>query len=173
MGGDNKITGLYATGLTVRDIRVHLKDVYGLQVSPDLISRGPMRCWMRFGSGNPGRWTGCLPSSFLTLYRSRSATPLSGHCFAMPCRVVDSHIIKNKAVYVARRKPKNPRWPSDYGKPRRSPEGQLSAATGGAPTSFRDLKPLPLQATERASQATKSQAQETSRSAKALAPAKQ
>ena len=31
--------GLYAAGLTVRDIRAHLEDVYGLQVSPDLISR--------------------------------------------------------------------------------------------------------------------------------------
>ncbi len=31
--------GLYAAGLTVRDIRAHLEDVYGLKVSPDLISR--------------------------------------------------------------------------------------------------------------------------------------
>ena len=36
---DDKIIGLYAAGLTVRDIRAHLEDVYGLQVSPDLISR--------------------------------------------------------------------------------------------------------------------------------------
>ena len=39
-GVDDKIIGLYAAGLTVRDIRAHLEDVYGLQVSPDLISRG-------------------------------------------------------------------------------------------------------------------------------------
>ncbi len=38
-GIDDKIVGLYAAGLTVRDIRAHLQDVYGLQVSPDLISR--------------------------------------------------------------------------------------------------------------------------------------
>ena len=38
-GIDDKIVGLYAAGLTVRDIRAHLEDVYGLQVSPDLISR--------------------------------------------------------------------------------------------------------------------------------------
>ena len=38
-GMDGKIIGLYAAGLTVRDIRAHLEDVYGLQVSPDLISR--------------------------------------------------------------------------------------------------------------------------------------
>ena len=38
-GIDDKIVGLYAAGLTVRDSRAHLEDVYGLQVSPDLISR--------------------------------------------------------------------------------------------------------------------------------------
>ena len=36
---DDKIIGLYAAGLTVRDIRSHLEDVYGLKVSPDLIRR--------------------------------------------------------------------------------------------------------------------------------------
>lgn len=31
--------GLSAAGLTARDIRAHLLDLYGLKVSPDLISR--------------------------------------------------------------------------------------------------------------------------------------
>lgn len=50
-GIDDKIFGLYPAGLTVRDIRVHLEDVYGLHVSPDLISRvtdavlGEVRDW--------------------------------------------------------------------------------------------------------------------------------
>src|SRR5690606_24500790 len=35
-GMDDKIIGLYAAGLTVRDIRSHLEDLYGLKVSPDL-----------------------------------------------------------------------------------------------------------------------------------------
>lgn len=35
-GMDDKIIGLYAAGLTVRDIQAHLLDLYGLQVSPDL-----------------------------------------------------------------------------------------------------------------------------------------
>jgi Transposase, Mutator family len=39
-GIDDKIIGLYAHGLTVRDIQAHLEDLYGLKVSPDLISRG-------------------------------------------------------------------------------------------------------------------------------------
>ena len=48
-GIDDKIIGLYAHGLTVRDIQAHLEDLYGLKVSPDLISRvtdavSPMPC---------------------------------------------------------------------------------------------------------------------------------
>jgi transposase-like protein len=38
-GMDDNIIGLYAAGLTVRAIRAHLEDVYGLEMSPDLISR--------------------------------------------------------------------------------------------------------------------------------------
>ena len=38
-GMDDRIIGLYAAGLSTRDIRTHLEDVYGLRVSADLISR--------------------------------------------------------------------------------------------------------------------------------------
>ena len=38
-GMDDKIIGLYAAGLSTRDIRAHLEEVYGLRVSADLISR--------------------------------------------------------------------------------------------------------------------------------------
>src|SRR5210317_2365045 len=38
-GIDDKIIGLYAAGLSTRDIRAHLEEVYGLKVSADLISR--------------------------------------------------------------------------------------------------------------------------------------
>lgn len=38
-GMDDKIIGLYAAGLSTRDIRAHLEDVYGLKVSADLVSR--------------------------------------------------------------------------------------------------------------------------------------
>lgn len=38
-GMEHRIVGLCAAGLTDRDIRAHLEDVYGLQVSPDLIIR--------------------------------------------------------------------------------------------------------------------------------------
>ena len=38
-GMDDKIIGLYAAGLTVRDIHAPLEGVYGLKVSADLIVR--------------------------------------------------------------------------------------------------------------------------------------
>src|SRR5690606_26013871 len=38
-GMDDKIVGLYAAGLTVRDIQAQLRDVYSLTVWPDLILR--------------------------------------------------------------------------------------------------------------------------------------
>jgi putative transposase len=38
-GLDDKIIALYARGMSVRDIRGHLEELYGLEVSPDLISR--------------------------------------------------------------------------------------------------------------------------------------
>jgi putative transposase len=37
-GFDDKIISLYARGLTTRDIQGHLKDIYGVEVSPSLIS---------------------------------------------------------------------------------------------------------------------------------------
>ena len=36
---DGRIVSLYARGMTVREIQGHLKELYGVEVSPDLISR--------------------------------------------------------------------------------------------------------------------------------------
>ena len=38
-GFDDKILALYARGMSVRDIRAHLEELYGVEVSADLISR--------------------------------------------------------------------------------------------------------------------------------------
>src|SRR3974377_1321036 len=38
-GFDDKILSLYARGMTVREIQGHLNELYGVDVSPDLISR--------------------------------------------------------------------------------------------------------------------------------------
>src|SRR5215211_2843909 len=38
-GFDDRILSLYARGMTVREIQGHLSELYGAEVSPDLISR--------------------------------------------------------------------------------------------------------------------------------------
>ncbi len=38
-GFDDKILSMYARGMSVRDIRAHLEEIYGVEVSPELISR--------------------------------------------------------------------------------------------------------------------------------------
>ena len=38
-GFNDRITALYARGMTTRDIRAHLREMYDVDVSPDLISR--------------------------------------------------------------------------------------------------------------------------------------
>ena len=38
-GFNERIVALYARGMTTRDIRAHLREMYGVEVSPDLISR--------------------------------------------------------------------------------------------------------------------------------------
>ncbi len=38
---NNQIISLYASGMTTRDIKAHLEKIYGIEVSPELISRIP------------------------------------------------------------------------------------------------------------------------------------
>ena len=44
-GFNERIIALYARGMTVRDIRAHLEEIYGVDVSPDLISRVTDAVW--------------------------------------------------------------------------------------------------------------------------------
>jgi len=87
-GMDDKIIGLYAAGLTVRDIRAHLEDVYGLKVSPDLISR--------------------VTDAVLDEVREWQSRALDRmypivifDALRVKIRDADSRMVKNKAVYVA------------------------------------------------------------------------
>src|SRR6056297_1371540 len=87
-GIDDKIVGLYAAGLTVRDICAHLEDVYGLQVSPDLISR--------------------VTDAVLDEVREWQSRALDRmypivifDALRVKIRDADSRMVKNKAVYVA------------------------------------------------------------------------
>jgi putative transposase len=87
-GIDDKIISLYAAGLTVRDIRSHLEDIYGLQVSPDLISR--------------------VTDAVLDDVREWQSRALERvypivifDALRVKIRDADSRMVKNKAVYVA------------------------------------------------------------------------
>ena len=52
-GFDDRILSLYARGMTAREIRGHLQQLYGVEVSPDLISPVPSRCWSCILSVSP------------------------------------------------------------------------------------------------------------------------
>jgi len=85
-GFDDRIISLYGRGLTVREIQGHLKELYGVEVSPDLISRvtdavlDEVREW-----------------------QNRPLDPLYPIIFfdALRVKIRDEGLVRNKAVYVA------------------------------------------------------------------------
>ena len=85
-GFDDKIISLYARGMTVREIQGHLRELYGIEVSPDLISRvtdavlDEVREW-----------------------QNRPLDPVYPVVFfdALRVKIRDEGLVKNKAVYVA------------------------------------------------------------------------
>src|SRR5499427_6036686 len=85
-GFDDKILSLYARGMTVREIQGHLAELYGTEVSPDLISRvtdavlDEVREW-----------------------QNRPLDPVYPVVFfdALRVKIRDEGLVKNKAVYVA------------------------------------------------------------------------
>jgi len=85
-GFDERIVSLYARGLTVREIQGHLQELYGVEVSPDLISRvtdavhEEVRAW-----------------------QNRPLDPLYPVVFfdALRVKIRDEGLVRNKAVYVA------------------------------------------------------------------------
>jgi transposase-like protein len=85
---DDKIIGLYAAGLSTRDIRAHLEEIYGLRVSADLISRvtdavlGEVNDWQNRALER------MYPIVFLDALRVK-------------IRDAESRQVKNKTVYVA------------------------------------------------------------------------
>jgi putative transposase len=85
-GFDDRILSLYARGMTVREIQGHLTELYGIDVSPDLISR--------------------VTDSVLDEVRewqSRPLDPVYPIVFfdALRVKIRDEGLVKNKAVYVA------------------------------------------------------------------------
>jgi putative transposase len=85
-GFDARIISLYARGLSVREIQAHLKEMYGTEVSPDLISR--------------------VTDAVLDEVKEWQNRPLEAlypivFFDALRVKVRDEGIVKSKAVYVA------------------------------------------------------------------------
>jgi transposase-like protein len=57
-GVDKLVMGLYARGMTVRDLQAQLKETFDLDVSQISSPKSPTGSWRRSGSGCPGPWTG-------------------------------------------------------------------------------------------------------------------
>jgi putative transposase len=85
-GFDDKILSMYARGMTTRDIQSHLEEIYGVEVSPTLISHvteavlEEVRAW-----------------------QSRPLDPLYPIVYldALMVKMRDNGVVQNRAVYVA------------------------------------------------------------------------
>jgi putative transposase len=85
-GFDERIVSMYARGMTVREIQGHLQELYGVEVSPDLVSRvtdaviEEVREW-----------------------QNRPLDPVYPVIFfdALRVKIRDEGIVRNKAVYLA------------------------------------------------------------------------
>jgi putative transposase len=85
-GFDDKIISMYARGLSTRDIQGHLRDLYGIEASPQLISTVTDAVLEEVG-----RW------------QSRPLDPLYALVFfdALRVKMRDEGTVRNKAVYLA------------------------------------------------------------------------
>ena len=88
-GFDDKILSLYARGMTTREIQGHLEEIYGVEVSPSLISarhRGGDRG--SEGVADAALWSRCIAILFLD---------------ALMVKMRHEGRVENRAVYVADR----------------------------------------------------------------------
>jgi hypothetical protein len=87
-GLDDKIIAMCARGMSVRDIRGHLEELYGLEVSPDLISRVTDAVLDEVKEWRSRALDAVYPVVIFDALR-------------VTIRDKDSRIVKNKAVYLA------------------------------------------------------------------------
>lgn len=85
-GFDDKIISMYARGMTVREIQAHLKELYAVEVSPDLISS--------------------VTDAVLTEVKDWQNRPLDTVYpvvifDALRVKIRDEGIVRNKAIYLA------------------------------------------------------------------------
>jgi len=85
-GFDEKIVSMYARGMTVREIQGHLVELYGLEVSPDLISTITDAVLETVSEWQNRPLEATYPLVFLDVLR---------------VKIRDEGLVRNKAVYVA------------------------------------------------------------------------
>ena len=82
---DEKIISMHARGMTVREIRGHLQELYGIEVSPDLIST--------------------VTDAVLEAVSEWQNRPLDAYAIvffdAIRVKIRDEGFVRNKAVYIA------------------------------------------------------------------------
>lgn len=85
-GFDDKIIALYARGLTVREVQAHLKEMYAVDVSPDLISKV----------------TDAVMAE-VTAWQSRPLEAMYPVVFfdALRVKIREEGVVRNKAIYLA------------------------------------------------------------------------
>jgi putative transposase len=85
-GFDEKVISMYARGMTVREIRGHLEELYGIRVSPDLISRVTAEVMEE-----------------VKAWQSRPLERVYAVVFfdALRVKIRDEGVVRNKAVYLA------------------------------------------------------------------------
>ena len=83
---DDKIISMYARGMTVREIRGHLEELYGIDVSPDLISTITDAVLEAVAEWQGRPLDACYPLVFFDAIR---------------VKIRDEGFVRNKAVYIA------------------------------------------------------------------------
>jgi putative transposase len=85
-GFDDKIIALYARGMSTRDIQAHVRELYGIEVSPDLVSAVTDQV-----------------IDEVTAWQARPLEPSYAIVFfdALRVKIRDEGLVRNKAVYLA------------------------------------------------------------------------
>ena len=83
---DDKVISMYARGMSVREIRMHLEDLYGIDVSPDLISAVTNAVLEEVTEWQNRPLDACYPLVFFDAIR---------------VKIRDEGFVRNKAVYIA------------------------------------------------------------------------
>ena len=83
---DHKIVSMYARGLSVREIRGHLEEIYGIEVSPDLISAVTDAVLEEVAEWQNRPLDAMFPLVFFDAIR---------------VKIRDEGFVRNKAVYIA------------------------------------------------------------------------